>query len=83
MQQLSILVQGQCGASYAFSAIGALEGVRSLANNGDLVQLSEQNIIDCSGKKLIINFMCIRSHMDSIGSRNTGVLRSFIVYCTS
>lgn len=45
-----ILVQGQCGASYAFSAIGALEGVRSLANNGDLVTLSEQNIIDCSGR---------------------------------
>ena len=48
-----LLVQGQCGASYAFSAIGAIEGVRSLANNGDLVKLSEQNIIDCSGNKLL------------------------------
>ena len=45
-----MLVQDQCEASYAFSAMGALEGARSLANNGDLVTLSEQNIIDCSGR---------------------------------
>ena len=41
--------QGQCGASYAFSAVGALEGAWALAY-GNLVTLSEQNIIDCSGK---------------------------------
>ena len=44
------MVQGMCGASYAFSAVGALEGARALAY-GDLVQLSEQNIIDCSGNQ--------------------------------
>ena len=38
-----------CGASYAFSAIGALEGAWSLAH-GKLTTLSEQNIIDCSGE---------------------------------
>ena len=38
-----------CGASYAFSAVGALEGAWALAN-GNLVKLSEQNVIDCSGK---------------------------------
>ena len=43
------LVQVQCGASYAFSAIGALEGAWSLAH-GKTVTLSEQNIIDCSCK---------------------------------
>lgn len=40
--------QGDCGASYAFSVVGALEGASSLAH-GKLVSLSEQNIIDCSG----------------------------------
>lgn len=40
--------QGDCGSSYAFSAIGSLEGVSSLAR-GNLISLSEQNIIDCSG----------------------------------
>ena len=39
-----------CGASYAFSAIGALEGAWALAN-GKLTRLSEQNIIDCSGER--------------------------------
>ena len=40
--------QGYCGASYAFSAVGALEGANALAT-GTLTSLSEQNIIDCSG----------------------------------
>nr|6ZQ3_A Chain A, Silicatein alpha [Tethya aurantium] len=39
--------QGDCGASYAFSAMGALEGINALAT-GKLTYLSEQNIIDCS-----------------------------------
>lgn len=43
------LTQGNCGSSYAFSAVGALEGAWALAF-GKLVCLSEQNIIDCSGK---------------------------------
>ena len=45
---LLLILQGQCGASYAFSAVGALEGAWSLAH-GKLTLLSEQNIIDCSG----------------------------------
>ena len=43
----SVKNQGQCGASYAFSAMGALEGAQALAT-GNLKALSEQNIIDCS-----------------------------------
>ena len=46
-------LQGQCGASYAFSAIGALEGAWSLAH-GRLTLLSEQNIIDCSSNTNIL-----------------------------
>ena len=49
----SYMPQGQCGASYAFSAIGALEGAWALAH-GKLTLLSEQNIIDCSGEEIII-----------------------------
>lgn len=44
----SFTMQGQCGSSYAFSAAGALEGANALTT-GNLVTLSEQNIIDCSG----------------------------------
>ena len=46
-----ILYQGSCGACYAFSAVGAIEGAQALAHE-TLVPLSEQNIIDCSGKGL-------------------------------
>ncbi len=53
-------LQGQCGASYAFSAIGALEGANALAT-GSLVTLSEQNIVDCSGKFILtlVNPSCL------------------------
>jgi hypothetical protein len=38
--------QGQCGADWAFSAIGALEGA-AVAKGGPLRDLSEQQLIDC------------------------------------
>ena len=40
--------QESCGASYAFSTTGSIEGAIALGY-GRLVSLSEQNIIDCSG----------------------------------
>ena len=43
-----LCMQLRCGCSYAFSAIGALEGAMALAH-GNLIKLSEQNIVDCSG----------------------------------
>jgi len=39
--------QGMCGSCWAFSAIGALEGLYYL-NNSQLLAFSEQNIVDCS-----------------------------------
>ena len=40
-------IQGDCGACYAFAAAGALEGANKI-KNGQLVDLSIQQLIDCT-----------------------------------
>lgn len=41
--------QGQCGGCWAFASVGAVEGAWQLAT-GELISLSEQQVMDCSNQ---------------------------------
>ena len=62
-----VFIKGRCRSCYAFAVTGALESVNALAT-GKLTTLSEQNIVDCSGRPfycecVAMYIRCTSSHV--------------------
>ncbi|WOG89756.1 hypothetical protein DCAR_0208995 [Daucus carota subsp. sativus] len=70
-----IKVQGQCASCYAFSAVAAVEGITQITQ-GDLISLSEQQIVDCDKDDYGCNYGDMRNVFNYI-IRNNGITTEY------